>query len=736
MFLPNRSKRNISGAYEGIFKKEEKKANETVDELKNCLLQAKKLPTGIITSAAELAGCDTRQMRSFVENRPGMTNVEEWKVIVDKHFDETLESLTSRLDSMMVSSPFSTTIDTVEEKQFCTFTALFDKLIRKDIPLNIKEVIMKKISFSMSGSTDFVVCFSTLIQMLLIQLKNSVLFWKTMKTFFFVKLQGSVWQASFSSLNALHLNAPTLYQLLTQELTKVDQDQSSDQEEKPTSLKTVRILGTQEKMVNILNEPKKASYKERVLKNPNVILEGQKSKESLSAEIKSLSDVIKQLEGDLKKTLNFQNESDFSRQIHALKNQWGKENNDKLHKDIETLKIARDLSYEKIHQLKDELAQTRQQLYFKQMANRYHVKLTKSKEISLNNRAVRKKNEKGLSNAEARELITPEDFLFADTDNGLVKMTTSVPLSLQRAKFHLKLYKYYAVLENAEMDEALQLDLNDEEKSFLDLPKIIKTSAETGKEEERERRRKKIQALEDAMSKASTDSSANTIDGLASNFRPNFDNRTQMRAFYCSAKSINQQRHIEVQKARYCHQLCRKERLKLMHTAENDDKSKKLLMFVGDRGTGVGSRVKGFMRYGGKWKENMHAEAINVCVTNENKKSQICVFCFKKLAHPKRKEVKNGKAIFKSINGAFICTNPSCVSVKNRRAVKSRDALSALAIGLVGFSTVLFGVKFPAFNTISQNNTEDFINITSAFLNRSVDRQLRCGSGVTASSLW
>ncbi|KAG1172982.1 hypothetical protein G6F70_005000 [Rhizopus microsporus] len=40
---------------------------------------------------------------------------------------------------------------------------------------------------------------------------------------------------SFSSLNALHLNALTLYQLLTQELTKVDQDQSSDQEGKPES---------------------------------------------------------------------------------------------------------------------------------------------------------------------------------------------------------------------------------------------------------------------------------------------------------------------------------------------------------------------------------------------------------------------------------------------------------------------------------------------------------------------
>ncbi|ORE16862.1 hypothetical protein BCV71DRAFT_270875 [Rhizopus microsporus] len=93
----------------------------------------------------------------------------------------------------------------------------------------------------------------------------------------------------------------------------------------------------------------------------------------------------------------------------------------------------------------------------------------------------------------------------------------------------------------------------------------------------------------------------------------------------------------------------------------------------------------------------MHAKAINVCVTNENKPFQICVFCFKKLAHPKRKEVKNGKAIFKSINGAFMCTNPSCVSVKNRKAAKSRNALSALAIGLVGFSIVLFWCKISSF---------------------------------------
>ncbi|CEG79133.1 hypothetical protein RMATCC62417_13634 [Rhizopus microsporus] len=166
---------------------------------------------------------------------------------------------------------------------------------------------------------------------------------------------------SFSSLNALHLDAPTLYRLLTQELTEVDQEGKPASklviygyDQQPITslefawqnkdatintifnidllqtscksnglnfahriiyfpgLKTIRILGTREKTINILSEPKKASYEERVLKNPKIILKGQKSKESLSAEIKSLSDLIKQLEGDLKKALNSQNNSDFS----------------------------------------------------------------------------------------------------------------------------------------------------------------------------------------------------------------------------------------------------------------------------------------------------------------------------------------------------------------------------------------------------------------------------------------
>ncbi|GAA5796407.1 hypothetical protein HPULCUR_001779 [Helicostylum pulchrum] len=35
-------------------------------------------------------------------------------------------------------------------------------------------------------------------------------------------------------------------------------------------------------------------------------------------------------------------------------------------------------------------------------------------------------------------------------------------------------------------------------------------------------------------------------------------------------------------------------------------KKSKLIMLIGDRGTGVGSRIKDHLRYSGKWKQDIH----------------------------------------------------------------------------------------------------------------------------------
>ncbi|KAG1456908.1 hypothetical protein G6F57_015001 [Rhizopus arrhizus] len=140
-------------------------------------------------------------------------------------------------------------------------------------------------------------------------------------------------------------------------------------------------------------------------------------------------------------------------------------------------------------------------------------------------------------------------------------------------------------------------------------------------------------------------------------------------------------------------------------------------MFIGDRGTGIGSTTKGFRRYGGKWKQYKHDIDVNVCITNENMTSQTCMYCFSKLDHSIYRKIVKDKDIKTKVKGSFLCRNPDCVLVSNKKAIKSRDNLSALAIGLSGLCSLLFQETFPELSAkISHFNTE-YINKTASFLN-------------------
>ncbi|KAI9486687.1 MAG: hypothetical protein EXX96DRAFT_627135 [Benjaminiella poitrasii] len=57
-------------------------------------------------------------------------------------------------------------------------------------------------------------------------------------------------------------------------------------------------------------------------------------------------------------------------------------------------------------------------------------------------------------------------------------------------------------------------------------------------------------------------------------------------------------------------------------------------MFVGDRGLGIGSRLKGHLKYGGRWKPIKNSPYTSVLITNEHNSSQTCLFCYEKLSHP------------------------------------------------------------------------------------------------------
>ena len=80
-------------------------------------------------------------------------------------------------------------------------------------------------------------------------------------------------------------------------------------------------------------------------------------------------------------------------------------------------------------------------------------------------------------------------------------------------------------------------------------------------------------------------------------------------------------------------------------------------MMIGDRGFGVGSRIRGHLRYGGIWEQDMYARHTTVCITNENYTSQTCVYCFNKLQHPKQHIQAKGKTVYRDMKGAFHCLN-------------------------------------------------------------------------------
>ena len=145
-------------------------------------------------------------------------------------------------------------------------------------------------------------------------------------------------------------------------------------------------------------------------------------------------------------------------------------------------------------------------------------------------------------------------------------------------------------------------------------------------------------------------------------------------------------------------------------------------MFVGDRGYCVGSTIKGHLKYGGQWKSRKNSLYTSVCITSEHNTSQTCPFCFKKLQRPLW---ITGNTKLKVVNGTFQYVNPDCPSVLAGKSIHARDSLRAMAIGLSGLATLLFGATFPQFDPKrSPSKTAEFEHFAATFWKRNVDRPI------------
>ncbi|KAL4213480.1 hypothetical protein AB4K20DRAFT_1975012 [Rhizopus microsporus] len=205
-----------------------------------------------------------------------------------------------------------------------------------------------------------------------------------------------------------------------------------------------------------------------------------------------------------------------------------------------------------------------------------------------------------------------------------------------------------------------------------------------------------VQAIENNLAKL--DLKMTTTVGQAMNI---------YQSFYNSRKRIRHKRTCEVQNDSFRRRLCAKERMFLI-----GKKADHVL------GTGIGSTTKEFRRYGEKWKQELHGMNVNVCIAKDSMTSQTCIYCFSKLVNPMPRKTIKDKEIKTKVKGSFLCRDPDYVLVSNKKAIKPRDDLSAVAIDLSGLSSLLSQETFPELSAkISQSNTE-FINKTASFLNK------------------
>ncbi|KAL4211545.1 hypothetical protein AB4K20DRAFT_1897630 [Rhizopus microsporus] len=131
--------------------------------------------------------------------------------------------------------------------------------------------------------------------------------------------------------------------------------------------------------------------------------------------------------------------------------------------------------------------------------------------------------------------------------------------------------------------------------------------------------------------------------------------RDELRSFYYS----------NARKRKFIGRLCSNEKRSMCKQSQNTSKKLLLVMFVGDRGLCIGSKIKGFLNF------------------------SIPTVWYKE---------KNNTVKLKQVKGSFVCMNLNCQSICAGKATYSRDTVSATAIALAGLSTLLFSVPFPEFN--------------------------------------
>ncbi|KAF9106577.1 hypothetical protein BGX27_009105, partial [Mortierella sp. AM989] len=317
---------------------------------------------------------------------------------------------------------------------------------------------------------------------------------------------------------------------------------------------------------------------------------------------------------------------------------------------------------------------------------------------------------------------TPKTLVFSGSDYGIRKMSQTVALSQNTIFEHLN---YYHALSDSTVEIPEEFP-HVPKGNTITAGKINNSSFTNKMRTKREQRLRKpenrnvsdaLKVISDKDNSLSRATSGNDID-VAHEARKEV--RDVLRSFENSSKRQKEKKTQELRTTRTWNKVGAEERRHIKSTVSTSSETESdgfckdcqvhhipedgncgpaqcpkttadvlPVMFVGDAGTGVGSRIQGHARRGGKKLRVEHQKHCPVVLTDEYNSSKTCIYCFEQLSKASSRRIVNSHIRTVSVNGALECVNPDCVSFLVGYTIKSRDAHSAVAIALAGASALL-----------------------------------------------
>ncbi|KAI8355837.1 hypothetical protein B0O80DRAFT_448080 [Mortierella sp. GBAus27b] len=110
----------------------------------------------------------------------------------------------------------------------------------------------------------------------------------------------------------------------------------------------------------------------------------------------------------------------------------------------------------------------------------------------------------------------------------------------------------------------------------------------------------------------------------------------------------------------------------------------------GAAGSGVGSRIGGNLRWGGKWmRQELQRLGVVVALTDEYCTTKTCVHCLQRLKLQKSRRLIGTNIKLRTVHGSMVCTNPLCPAVRAGYATRPRDTNASVGILLSAASVML-----------------------------------------------